>query len=127
MVACTLELSSWFCMCLCVCAASPNITHIYSRDCSNTTSPLLIIDCPRRTGTTLTLEGMNFGAAGAVVLVGSSLCLPAHQDVRRPHRLVTCILPDATGLQLPVLLLQGLSPSAHILVRCSFYTDRIVV
>jgi hypothetical protein len=61
-------------------------------------------DCPVAGGTTLTITGSNFGAAGAAVLVGAVPCGSVVQDAADPHHRLTCVLPPGAGQDLPVLV-----------------------
>lgn len=49
----------------------PVITSVSG--CSSTALAKKTADCDRLGGTTITIQGSNFGAAGATVLIGSSL------------------------------------------------------
>jgi hypothetical protein len=51
--------------------------------------------------------GVNFGASGAVVLVGNFLCADAVHDPFTPHSKLTCTLPSGTRLNLPIIMMQG--------------------
>jgi hypothetical protein len=70
-------------------------------------SAVATINCTRLGGTTITLTGLNFGGAGALVLVGSSMAPIVVQDAVTPHRKVVFITPSGTGVDRPILIVPG--------------------
>eukprot|EP00808_Paulinella_micropora_P008038 g38889.t1 len=71
--------------------------------CDSTANPLVTVDCNRQGGQLLTISGSNFGATGAMVLVGAELCTEvAHVG----HAQITCKLASGTNVLQPVIVLQ---------------------
>ncbi len=92
--------------------APPTITTISGCVPSPTGSEHSIVNCPTGGGSRITLTGINFGVDGAVILIGNSLCLSVSHgsganDNLNPNRYVECSVPSGTGIERPVLLLQG--------------------
>lgn len=63
-------------------------------------------DCLRAGGNTLQIDGANFGAADAVVLIGAKACSPVIHDVASPHTRLTCTTPPGTNVDRAVLVIQ---------------------
>jgi hypothetical protein len=76
----------------------------------------VIANCPTSGNVTITLEGTDFGAEQAVVLVGGAICdRTEHAPTPLAHRKLTCVLPSGTGTERPVFVLQaggGVGPAA---------------
>jgi hypothetical protein len=72
-----------------------------------------LINCPREGGETITIDGTNFGATGATVLIGGRLATNVVHDTTTPHLKLTCALPFGYSLNVPLFVLQaGASMSA---------------
>ncbi len=83
--------------------ATPTITSMTTTECIQI-GTIQIERCPSHGGTILTIEGINFGASQARVLIGSALCLSA---VQIGHRHITCITPPGAAAELGVVILQN--------------------
>jgi hypothetical protein len=84
---------------------APQITSI-THDACVRAGPNTLTACPRAGGTgRLTLSGTNFGAQGAVVLVGAELCTDETYNIRQTE--VTCVLPSGIASSVSVLLIQS--------------------
>ncbi len=90
--------------------AVPSITKLETSNCeydTNATQPLQsVVNCPTTGMTSLTIDGVNFGARGARVLIGTSLCSSVIQDVTQPHRRLVCTTATGTAPKLNILMLQ---------------------
>ncbi len=88
--------------------ALPTISSVQATlgNCSNSAGPLSLTDCSR-SGGVMTLNGANFGASNARVLIGADLCLNVRQNPTNPHSQLTCTFVAGTELLRPVLVLQG--------------------
>ena len=80
--------------------APPAISAISCDQCTNDT-PLTLASCPRTsdsaTASALTITGSNFGAAGAVVFLGTGTYAAEH-DAHNPHGVLTITpLPPGFG------------------------------
>ena len=101
--------------------SAPVITSVSG--CTATSNPKKTVDCARAGGTTITLQGTNFGASGATVLIGSSTvcsfallspsdslsamqCNATTHDPVTPHTQVTCVLQGDNGVDRSVILFQ---------------------
>ncbi len=87
--------------------AVPSITSITG--CSpSARSAQAVVECARTGSQLITVRGANFGLAGVRVLIGSSVCGGVTQLATQPHTEVTCLTPSATGVDRPVVLIQGI-------------------
>lgn len=79
--------------------AAPLITSITSSvgGCSATASLLVLNNCPRDGSATLTINGANFGPAGASVFVGTSQSTTVKHDNTNPNGKLTASLPPAVS------------------------------
>ena len=64
-----------------------------------------LVNCPREGGGCLTLTGLNFGVANAVVLIGSLPCLGLTHGAL-PSSQVSCDLPSGTSMSSAVTFIQ---------------------
>ncbi|MBU1238978.1 IPT/TIG domain-containing protein, partial [Myxococcota bacterium] len=73
-------------------------------------------DCPKEGGTMIYIDGMNFGASGASVLVGGRPCTGVTHDFMNPHNRLSCLLPAGSGVDVPVTVINGFisSPSGTL-------------
>jgi hypothetical protein len=85
--------------------ALPAITQLYHTECVFGSGSSLLFGCPRLGGGLLTLIGNNFGNSGAVVLVGSELCLNVIHV--QDSICVQCILPPGTSISTAVVFIQA--------------------
>lgn len=86
--------------------ARPVIRAIHG--CAVTQTPTWIMDCSRKGGDVIIIEGDDFGDSGAAVMIGSNFCANVTHlgtGVSR-HQSVQCIVPPGFGLGNTVMLLQ---------------------
>ena len=86
--------------------APPTIIQVVHPNCTASDPPGSLANCPREGGGVLTVSGMNFGAAGSVVLVGNRVCGGLVHSPDNPHVLVFCDLPSGSETQALVLFIQ---------------------
>lgn len=104
----------------------PHISSVSG--CTATSNAKETKDCARLGGTTITIQGDSFGAAGATVLIGSSqvraggtlldcppwlawltsrlVCVQCNKtthDLVTPHTKLTCVVPGDNGLDRTVI------------------------
>ncbi|CEO95040.1 hypothetical protein PBRA_003853, partial [Plasmodiophora brassicae] len=75
--------------------------------CGSSSPSTAVVDCSRTSHPLVTITGMYFGQASAVVFVGEYTCTNVVHDTVTPDQKVTCKLPSTSGLQLAVFLMQG--------------------
>ena len=81
-----------------------NLSVVDSVACTVTDDPLRLMDCPNQaSNATLAVNGINFGANGAVMLVGG---LPCALTVFT-HTSLACSLPYGHGVDIPVVVVQS--------------------
>ena len=72
-------------------------------------------ECARGGGVLVTVEGANFGAADAAILIDGEACLDVqHAAGAEAHAKVTCTLPGGVGDARPVLVIAGNQPGAAV-------------
>jgi hypothetical protein len=87
--------------------ALPSISSLQAPgNCTSSAGPLSLLDC-NRAGGVLTVNGANFGASNARVLIGADLCTNVRQNPANPHSQLTCTFAAGTELLRPLLVLQG--------------------
>ena len=93
--------------------APPVISRLRSSECILGSVPNRLVDCPRRTTPRITIQGANFGAQGATVLVGTQTCTDVEHggDETDPldlknHEILYCNLQVGFGLSRAVVILQ---------------------
>lgn len=98
---------------------APEVTKIFG--CTGGATPLDITGCDRRGGQRLTIQGTNFGAKGATVLIGSKPCLDiVHAAKGEAHSTVECVLPPGSLSDRIVLLFQEGGEVATTLASVSY-------
>lgn len=95
--------------------AAPSITGITG--CIPGSSAKRVINCNRDGGDVITINGQDFGAESASILIGEGAtvtlvlvheltaepCLNITHDIASPHTKLTCILPPGNQVDRPVL------------------------
>lgn len=84
---------------------APFITDVSG--CVTDNDPISSEDCTREGLHTITIAGSDFGAEGALVLVGGEPCTTVVHDLDNSHGLLTCDLPSGSELNLDVIIVQG--------------------
>lgn len=87
---------------------APSFTAIAASGGCAQAGATALVDCPRAPGgaVTVTLSGVGFGAANAVVFVGGVQAASVVHDAATPDARVTLLLPANFGLNKDVLLIQ---------------------
>lgn len=73
----------------------------------NTESGVRVSGCERKGGQTLTIQGLYFGAAQALVFIGINQCTNVTHDATLPHRRLTCLVPLGSGFNQPLIVIQA--------------------
>ena len=87
--------------------AAPSVAQVTG--CASAVSSLHTSSCPRAGGQQITIRGLNFGVAGATVLIGAVNCKDVvHGDgsasLAAKHRILTCTLPGGSLASRPVIV-----------------------